>query len=200
VVKVLVLVIAAMPALVAAAESQVSGSVTGYYYAMRNEPDFGVGVAALDYGSLHFEGRYNYEVHNAGSAFVGWKLTGGETITFEVTPIVGVLFGAGRGVVPGVEASVAWSSFDAYLEAEYVDDRANPGSSYYYTWGEVAWNPYQWLRVGLVGQRTHTVDVGREYERGLFAQVTVERVTFSIYAFNPDSSVRYVIASLGMRF
>jgi len=189
-----------MPAAVFAEEAKWSGAVTGYYYAMRDEPDFGVGVATLDHGRLHLEGRWNYEASNAGSAFVGWKFAGGETVTFEITPIVGVLFGAARGVVPGVEASVAWGPFDAYLEAEYVDDRRQPGSRYYYSWSEVAWTPVEWLRVGLAGQRTRTVDTGREFQLGAFAQVTVQRLTFSMYAFNPGGAARYVIAAVTASF
>lgn len=80
---------------------------------------------------------------NVGPAFVGWKFTGGDTVTYEITPIVGALFGTARGVVPGVEASLAW---------------------------------------------------------GPFIQVTVQRLTFSLYAFDPDLSARYVIASLTVRF
>jgi hypothetical protein len=195
------LVIAAiLPAACFAQDATWSGSITGYYYAMRDEPDFGVGVATLDYGRLHLEGRWNYEATDAGSAFVGWKFAGGEAVTFEITPIVGVLFGTARGVVPGVEASVAWGPFDAYLEAEYVDDRRQPGSRYYYAWSELAWNPTEWLRVGLAGQRTQTVDTGRDFQVGAFAQVTWRKVTASVYAFNPDAASRYVIGSLGVSF
>jgi len=183
-----------------AAEVETTAAVTGYYYAMRDQPDFGVGVTTVDHGALHLEARYNYEVHNAGSAFVGWTFSGGDAVKWRVTPIVGGMFGAARGIVPGVEASVAWRSLDAYIEVEYVDDRAQPGTSYYYGWSELGWRPVEWLRVGVVGQRTHTVDVGRDLERGLFAQVTVERMTFGVYAFNPDSSARYVIASVGVSF
>ena len=184
----------------AAEDERPTGAVTGYYYAMRDQPDFGVGVATLDYKRWHFEARYNYEAQSAGSAFVGYKFAGGDTVTFEITPIVGALFGSARGVVPGVEASVAWGLFDAYVEAEYVDDRRQPGTSYYYAWGEVAWTPVEWLRLGLVGQRTNTVDTGREFQRGVFAQATVKRLTFSVYFFNPDSGARYVIGSLGAQF
>ena len=184
----------------AVAEPAITVGATGYYYAMRDQPDFGVGVATLDRGPLHFEARYNYEVRNAGSAFVGWKFSGGDAVTFEVTPIIGLLFGAGRGVIPGVEASVAWGSFDAYIEAEYVDDREQAGGSYFYAWSEVAWKPVEWLRIGIVGQRTHTVDSGRDLQGGAFAQVTVQRVTFGVYAFNPDSSSRYIIGTVGAKF
>ena len=184
----------------AAEDERPSGAITGYYYAMRDEPDFGVGVATLDYKRWHFEARYNYEAENAGSAFVGYKFKGGDALTFEITPIVGALFGSSRGVVPGVEASVAWGPFDAYVEAEYVDDRRQPGTSYYYAWSELAWAPVEWLRVGLVGQRTNTVDTGREFQRGAFAQATIQRLTFGVYFFNPDSAARYVIGSVGASF
>ena len=106
-------------------------AITGYYYAMRDQPDFGVGVAALDRGPLHLEARYNYEARNATSVFAGWKFAGGDELTFEVTPIVGGLFGAARGIVPGAEASVAWRDFDAYIEAEYVRDLEDASASYY---------------------------------------------------------------------
>jgi hypothetical protein len=177
-----------------------SFGATAYYYAMRDEPDFGVGVATLDHGRWHFEARYNYEVRNAGSAFVGWKFSGGDAVTFEVTPIVGALFGSARGVVPGVEASVAWGPFDGYIEAEYVDDRRQEGDRYVYAWSELAWTPVEWLRAGLVGQRTRTVDTGRDLQRGAFAQITVQKMTFGMYAFNPDSAARYFIVSVGAAF
>jgi len=179
---------------------RVTGAVTGYYYSMRDEPDFGVGVATLDRGPLHLELRYNYEAHDAGSAFVGWKFSGGDVLTFEFTPILGTMFGAARGVVPGFEASLAWRDFDAYIEAEYVRDRNQSAPGYYYAWSELGWKPVPWLRLGLVGQRTREVETGRAVQRGMFAQATVDGLTLSLYAFNPNDASRYVIVALGARF
>ncbi len=196
----LVMAVALLPVAASAAEAQWRGAVTGSYYAMRDEPDFGVGVATLARGRLHLEGRWNYEAIDAGSAFVGWTFAGGDTVTWEVTPIVGVLFGSGRGVIPGVEASVAWKAFDAYVEAEYVDDRREPGSRYFYAWTEAGWTPVEWLRLGLVGQRTRTVGAGGDVQLGAFAQVTVQRLTLSLYAFGPDGGARYVIGAVTLTF
>ena len=179
---------------------EVAVSATGYYYAMRDQPDFGVGVVALNRGPLRLEARYNYEARDAGSAFVGWKFAGGDELTFEVTPIVGALFGAARGFVPGVEASLAWGPFDAYIEAEYVRDLEQSSASYYYAWSELGWKPTDWLRVGVAGQRTRIVDTGRELQRGVFVQLIAGGATLGIYAFNPDSGSRYVIVSLGAQF
>jgi hypothetical protein len=175
-------------------------AATGYYYAMRDQPDFGVGIATLDRGPLHLEARYNYEARDAGSAFVGWTFSGGEALTWEVTPIAGAMFGTARGFVPGVEASVAWRDFDAYVEAEYVDNRAQPGTGYSYVWAELGWKPLHWLRVGLAGQRTRIVDTGLDLQRGVFAQLVWRKATLSVYAFDPDSGSRYAIVALGAQF
>ena len=180
--------------------SRPSGAITGYYYAMRDQPDFGVGVATLDRGPVHLELRYNYEVRDAASAFVGWKFSGGDEVTFEFTPIIGAMFGAARGAVPGLEASVAWRGFDAYVEVEYVHDLNQSDPAYYYAWSELAWKPVDWLRLGFVGQRTREVTNGRDLQRGVFAQATLQGVTLSVYAFNPDNASRYVIGAVGMRF
>ena len=182
------------------AAPKVSGSVTGFYYAMRDEPDFGVGVGMINRGALHLEGRYNYEVHDAGSLFAGWNFSGGDTVTWQVTPIIGALVGGARGVIPGVEASVAYEAFDAYVEAEYVDDRQNRDDRYFYAWSELGWKPVEWLRLGLVGQRTHTVHTDRDLQRGLFAQFLFGRTTLAVYAFNPDSGSHYVIGAIGVQF
>ncbi len=117
-----------------------------------------------------------------------------------MTPIVGGLFGAARGVVPGVEASIAWRTLDAYVEAEYVHDLEQGSGSYYYAWSELGWKPVEWLRVGLVGQRTRTVDNGRDLQRGVFGQLTIGKATLGVYGFNPDSGSRYVIFALGAQF
>lgn len=181
-------------------EPAISMTATGYYYAMRDEPDFGVGVASLNRGPVHLEGRYNYEAKNSGSLFAGWKFAGGDEIAFECTPMAGALFGAARGVIPGLEAAISWRSFDAYIEAEYVDDLAVRSDSYYYSWSELGWKPVEWLRIGLAGQRTHVVQSGREFQRGAFVQVTIDRATLGVYAFNPDSESRYLIVALGIQF
>jgi hypothetical protein len=192
----------ALPCLAADEEAtKTTGAVTGYHYAMRGEADFGVGVASLNHGSLRLEARYNYEARHSTSIFAGWKFAGGGgDVTYEVTPIVGGLFGDASGVIPGLEASVAWRNFDVYVEAEYVRDLDVKGDSYFYMWSELGWRPVEWLRLGLVGQRTRVVDTDRDIQRGVFAQATLGAATVGIYAFNPEATSRYVIISLGLAF
>ncbi len=182
------------------AAPKLTGSIAGYGYAMRDQPDFGVAVAALNRGALRFEARYNYEAKNATSAFLGWKLGGGEAITYEATPLVGALGGAMHAGIAGLEASIAYRVFDAYVEAEYVVPTTSGGDDYLYAWSELGWRPVAWLRVGLAGQRTRVVRTGRDLQRGAFAQVSAGAVTVTAYAFNPEAASRYAIVSLGLSF
>jgi hypothetical protein len=184
----------------APAERAWSGTITGYYYALPDQPNYGMAVGSANYGSLHVEGRYNYEARASASAFVGWTFSGGKDVTWEVTPIIGSLFGRARGLVPGVEASVGYKSFDVYVEAEYVFDRNDSNDNYFYAWSELGWKPVEWLRVGIVGQRTRVLNNERDLQRGLLLQVFAGKATISAYAFNPENSSRYATVALGFDF
>jgi hypothetical protein len=190
----------ALAAEAAGDEPRYSGNVAGYYYAMRDQPDFGVGIASINRGSLHFETRYNYEARNSTSLLAGWKFAGGDAVTWEVTPLVGGLTGATRGRIVGLEASVAYKAFDFYTEVERVDGLSDGSSAYVYAWSELGWRPAERVRVGLVGQRTLIVSGDRDVQPGVFAQLTVAKATLSLYAFNPDSGSRYTILAVGFAF
>ena len=134
------------------------------------------------------------------AAIVGWKFSGGDTVTYEVTPIAGVLFGATHAGIAGVEASVAYRAVDLYVEAEYVDDRHDHANRYVYAWSELGFRPLEWLRIGIVGQRTHLVHTGREIQRGPFVQFAFGNASLAVYAFNPDGASRYTVISFAASF
>lgn len=180
--------------------SRWSASINASYYAMRDEPDFGVVVAAVNRGPLRFEARHNYEARHATSAFVGWKLAGGEALSYEVTPIAGGLFGAAHAGIVGVEASAAYRAFDAYIEAEYVHDNGDAAGHYVYAWSELGFRPFEWLRIGIVGQRTRIVHTSRDLQRGPFVQLAWGKVSVGVYAFNPDAASRYAVISIAASF
>ena len=181
-------------------ESKLSASINASYYAMRDEPDFGVFVAAINRGSFRFEARHNYEARHATSAFVGWKFSGGDALSYEVTPIAGGLFGAAHGGIVGVEASAAYHAFDVYVEAEYVHDSSDAASSFTYAWSEVGFRPIEWLRLGIVGQRTRIVNSDRDLQRGPFVQLTFGKLSVGVYAFNPEAASRYTVVSIAASF
>jgi hypothetical protein len=176
-------------------------SATGMYYSFRDQDDFTLAVATAEKGPLHLEARYNYEAIDSGSLFVGWKFSGGEKLTWELTPILGAVFGQKEGIAPGFEAAVAYGIADFYTEAEYVRDLEVKEDSFYYSWNELGITPLTWLRFGIVGQRTLVYQSERDIQRGFFAQVMYRIATLGVYVFNPDDSDnRFTVFSLGAEF
>ena len=175
-------------------------AVTGYRNFIRNGDDYSSAIVAADRGPLHLEGRISYEAVGARSAFVGWTFSGGDAVTWEVTPIVGGAWGTVRAFIPGVEASVASGRFDFYTEAEYVRDHGDHSANYLYAWSELGFRPVEWLRAGLVGQRTRAYGVDRDFQRGPFVQATWRRVTVGGFWFNPGSSEQVFVLSIGAAF
>jgi hypothetical protein len=175
-------------------------AVTAYPTSVRNGENYTSAIAAADRGPLHLEARVNYESVGARSAFVGWTFSGGEEITWELTPLLGGAWGTTKAFVPALEASVAWRNFDFYVEAEYVRDNSANSSSYVYSWNELGFLPVEWLRFGLVAQRTRAYGGERDIQRGPFVQVKLRRITIGGYWFNPGSSEQVFIASIGVAF
>jgi len=175
-------------------------AATGYYYSPSNGDYLSV-IATAERGPLLLEARYNYEALDTGSLFVGRKFSGGEALTWELTPILGVVFGKTQGIAPGFKATLAYGIVDFYVESEYLRDSKVRDDSFTYAWSELGFSPAKWLRFGIVGQRTRAYQSDRDIQRGGFAQFISGKVTLGLYVFNPDDSAdRVAILSLGADF
>ena len=175
-------------------------SATAYPTVVRNADNYTSGILVANRGALHLETRINYESVGARSAFVGWTFSGGDTITWELTPMIGGAWGSINAYVPAFEASVAWKKLDLYIEAEYVRDTHDKGSSYLYSWNELGYRPAQWLRFGAAVQRSRIYGGDRDHQRGPFVQLTRGRVTVGGYWFNPGSSEQVFVGMLSAAF
>ena len=175
-------------------------AVTAYPTAVRGGESYTSAIVAADHGPLHLEARVSYESVGARSAFVGWTFSGGEAVTWELTPVLGGVWGTTEGIVPGLEASVAWRRLDLYVESEYVRDSNERSYSYFFAWSELGFRPVDWLRVGLAGQRTRAYGGDRDLQRGPFAQVTWGRITLGGFWFNPGSRDQVFVGSIAAAF
>ncbi len=175
-------------------------ALTAYPTVVRGGDSYTSGIAAADRGPLHLEARVNYESVGARSAFVGWTFSGGDDVTWEATPLLGGAWGTTQAFVPGLEASVAWRRLDFYIEAEYVRDSHERSDSYLYAWSELGFQPVEWLRVGVAGQRTNVYGGGRDIQRGPFVQVTLGPFTVGGYWFNPGSGDQIFVGLIGATF
>ena len=181
------------PATVSADEDAWSFSVAAYTYVLSDDRHYVQPTVAADRGWLHLEARSNYEDLDTGSAWLGVNFSGGKTVQWELTPMLGGVFGNTAGVAPGLEASLAWRKLQLYGESEYVIDVNNAEDGFFYNWSEVTLAPVDWFRFGMVTQRTRVYQSDREIQRGALAGVTFTHVNVTGYVFNPDKDTRFVL-------
>ena len=194
------------PGTVAQAPSTSTWSVraSAATYVLPDDDNYIQPTVAVDRNALHLEGRYNYEDRNSFSGFVGWNLEVGSKVKLEVTPMFGGVVGDTNGVIPAIEATLSFSRFEVYSEGEYVIDVDRHHDRFLYNWSEVSVWATEWLRAGLVTQRTRTFrpirSSERDIQRGLLVGVSAGKVEGAFYLFNPGSDDSYVVASLGLSF
>jgi hypothetical protein len=153
-----------------------------------------------DRGGLHLEARYNYEALDTGSAWVGWNFSGGDMLAWEITPMLGGVFGDSSGVAPGYKASLGWWKLELYSEGEHVFDTGSSSDSFFYNWSELTLAPVDWFRFGLVTQRTRAYESDREIQRGLLVGVNYKDLDIGAYFFNPDDEEPTLVFSVGLSF
>lgn len=190
----------------AAAFAQAASAVTEwefeasvYTYFLPEESDFLVSAFAADRGWLHLEARFNSEALDTGSAWIGYNFDGGDTVTWDVTPMVGAAFGETVGIAPGYKGSVGWKKFEFYSEGAFVFARES-ADTYLYNWSELTFAPVEAFRFGLVTERTRVYQTERNIQRGLLAGVSYRRADIAGYVFNPDGDKPTFILSFALTF
>lgn len=181
-----------------AKERSASASVN--VYVLPDTRTYAQPTLAADFGRLHLEARYNYEALDTGSAWLGYNVGLGETLSVELTPMVGGVFGSTVGVAPGYELTLAYWKLELYSEGEYLFDTNDSSDSYAYTWTELNLWPLEWLRLGVVAQRTRAYQTSVDIQRGLLAGFSYRWVSFATHVFNLDQSKQTFVVGLGASF
>jgi hypothetical protein len=177
-----------------------SFSASASTYLVPDSRDYVQPTITADRAWLHLEARYNYEALDTGSAWVGYNFAGGEKLAWEFTPMLGGVFGETAGVAPGCKGSLSWWKLELYSEGEYVFDTRDSSESFFYNWSELTLAPVDWLRFGLVTQRTRAYQTDRDIQRGFLVGLSYKKVSFTTYVFNPDESRPIVVLSVGANF
>jgi hypothetical protein len=174
--------------------------LSGALYVLPDEEDFVQPTFRADHGLLHLETRYNYEDRDSVSFFAGANFEFGDKVKLALTPMLGGLVGNTDGIIPALEADLSVGIFEAYGEAEYVFDLGDSSSKYFYMWSELSLWPTEWLRAGLVTQRTRVYKTERDIQRGLLVGFTYKKLDGTVYFFNPGSDDHFTVVSLGVSF
>ncbi|RPH68963.1 MAG: hypothetical protein EHM78_16985 [Myxococcaceae bacterium] len=172
----------------------------GFSWYFVPDQNFGVVTATADHGPIHLEARYNYEAKRTASTFVGWNFEFGERVTVGLTPIVGCMFGEAGGPIVGLELALGWGPLSFSSQAEWVFDVQNDTGGFVYVWSELDVRPWEWLRAGMVIQRTRVFHTAREVVFGPLLGVTVWKLDLTAYWFQPGGIDQFFVASVGVSF
>jgi hypothetical protein len=177
-----------------------SFSASAYGYLVPDSRDYVQPTITADRDWLHLEARYNYEALDTGSAWVGYNFSGGKKLAWEFTPMLGGVFGDTTGIAPGYKATLSWWKLELYSEGEYLVDTGDSSASFFYNWSELTLAPADWLRFGLVTQRTRAYQTDRDIQRGFLVGLSYRKLSFTTYVFNPDESRPTVVLAVGASF
>jgi len=179
-------------------ERDWSLSASVYAYIVPDDRDYAQPTIAVDREWLHLEARYNYEDRHTGSIWVGYNWGIGEKLSLEFTPMLGGVFGNTTGVAPGYSGSLSWWKLELYSEGEYVIDTGNSSESFFYNWSELTLAPVDWVRFGLVTQRTRLYRSERDIQRGFLAGFSFKMFELTTYVLNPDKSKPTFVVAVGL--
>jgi hypothetical protein len=184
-----------------AAAQEWSFAVSAFVFDPPEESPYFSPIFYADRGALHLEARYNYEDRETGSVFIGRNFEFGEGVAVTAVPMFGLVLGSTQGVAPGAEVGISWRRLELYAESEYVFDLEESDDSFLYTWSEATIAPLDWLRFGLVVQRTRTYETGLDVQRGLLVEVSRGSLSFGFHWFNPDRKEDQIFAyAVGYEF
>lgn len=181
-------------------DDEWSFSASAAVYVVPDDHDYVQPTITADRGSLHLEARYNYEALDTGSLWLGHTFSGGERLTWQLTPMVGGVFGATNGIAAGYEGSLGWLKLELYSESEVLLDTGDSAESFFYSWSELAISPVDWLRLGVAVQRTRVYQTDREVERGPLVGLVHERLDLTTYVFDPDAGTPTIVVAAGFSF
>ena len=136
-------------------------SLSTLTYFAQHERDYANPNFTADRDWLHLEARYNYEALKTGSAWLGRNFETGDTLKFEVTPMLGGVFGDITGVAPGYQIRVTYNKnkskiIELSTEGEYFFDAGTSSGNFFYSWSEFSASlpKTDSVRAGLVVEQT----------------------------------------------
>lgn len=180
-------------------------SLTVDGYLIDGEDGYAQPTFTADHKWLHLEARYNYENFRTGSLWGGYNFSWGKTWQFEVTPMIGGVFGRANGIAPGCEASVSWKILELSIDNEYVFDTSSKAENFYYSWPQLTVAPVDWFRFGYVAQHTKVFQTKLDIQQGFFVGFhhklrDRKKIEFTTYVFDPGSSSTAVTLEAGVSF
>jgi hypothetical protein len=117
-----IVVCASVGILAQTADHDWSCSALAYTYMVPDERNYVQPTFIADREKLHLEARYGYEDRKTGSAWIGYNISAGETLSFEMTPMLGGVFKTDFDIQRGLLVRVSFKRLDVTTYVFNPDD------------------------------------------------------------------------------
>lgn len=180
-------------------ETQWEFSLSTFTYLAQHARDYTDPNFVADREWLHLETRYNYEALKTGSVWLGYNFSTGTKLRFEVTPMLGGVFGDLTGIAPGYAITISYKTIELSTQAEYFFDIARRANDFFYSWSELSAAPADWFRMGVVIERTQASG-SSDVRRGPLIGFKYKDVDLTTYWLRPGSSEATFVFAVTVRF
>jgi hypothetical protein len=163
-------------------------SLSTFTFLAQHARDYANPNFTADRDWLHLEARYNYEELKTGSVWLGWNFSTGKKLKFEATPMLGGVFGDITGIAPGYTITIRYKQFELSTQGEYFFDAGTSSGNFFYSWSELSASPADWLRLGIVVERTQASGFSSDVRRGPLIGFRYKEVNLTTYWLAPGSN------------
>ena len=163
-------------------------------------------VLTADHNWLHLEARYNDENLRTASLWVGYNfgrgdVSAGDKWEFDITPMLGGVFGRTNGIALGCEVLLSYrKKVEASINNEYVFDTTSKLGNFYYSWPQLTYSPVDWFHVGAVAQRTAAYKTPFSIQRGFLVGFSHKKWELTTYVFDPGTTATTAVLEWGVSF
>ena len=186
------------PASIGERKWSFSANVMGYI--VPHDQSYISPTFSADHERLHLEARYNYENQRTGSLWAGYNFSVGQKLLLNATPMIGGVFGSTSGIAPGYNVSLNRGKLELSAQGEYVFNVKDRSMSFFYSWTEMTYSPLDWLRAGVVAQRTKVYQTALDVQRGFLVGISYRKLDFSTYVFNAGWTDPTIVLSISVKF
>jgi hypothetical protein len=177
---------------------QVSGAFEKIYY-FEPQGNFSMGPIATIKGKNNWYGelRYNYEMQQTFSAYIGKAYVHEGVFSYSIIPIFGGLLGLMRGGSGGLKLDADYKGFYFSSQSQYSFSVQREEENFYFSWSEAGYQPLTWLYGGVAMQPIYYPRLKQgSWSPGVVLGLTYKHWTIPLYVFEPFTERETFIISI----
>ena len=179
------------------AGAQTKNGIENYHFISKYEAYVWMPVVHhLSKKGIYTEMRYNYEDLNTASVYIGKNFSKDSTISYSITPMLGIVFGKFSGGSLALNLELEHKKLFASMQTQYTISKDAAADNFFFAWAEAGYEPVKWFFTGISTQLTkmHTKKLTPEY--GVLIGFNIKKISIPIYIFSPLNNNRNFIIGI----